>query len=74
MSPWGPSTAILFILALGVGLVLLVWAVFAIFPTVTRVVTQSFWFPFRKWNVTVEFQDCLRLEELPSVSGSVRAA
>lgn len=57
MSPWGPGTAILFILALGVGLVLLVWAVYATFPRVTRVVTRSFWCPFRERNVTVEFQE-----------------
>lgn len=54
---WGPGTAILIVLALGTGLVLLVWAVFAAFPTVTRVVTQAFWCPFRELNVTAEFQE-----------------
>lgn len=57
MTPWGPGTAILFIVALGFGLVLLVWGVFATFPRVMGVVTRSFWCPFRERNVTVEFQE-----------------
>jgi len=57
MNAWGPGTAIFLVLGLGVGLILLVWAVSVTFPRVTRVVTRLFWCPFRERNVTVEFQE-----------------
>jgi hypothetical protein len=49
--------SLLVVLATGLGLVLFVWAVFAAFPVVTRVVTRSFWCRFRKQNVSAGFQE-----------------
>lgn len=52
-----PWTTILIVLVIGFGLVLVVWAVFATFPRVPRLVERSFWCPYRSRDVTVEFQE-----------------
>jgi hypothetical protein len=49
--------SLLIVLAIGLGLVLLVWGVFRVFPTVNRVVTRSFWCPFRRRDVSADFQE-----------------
>ncbi len=53
----GSGTTLAIILVLGAALILLVWGVFTIFPTVTRPSTRSFWCPFREKRVTAEFQE-----------------
>jgi hypothetical protein len=49
--------SLLIVLAMGLGLVLLVWGVFTALPVVNRVVTRSFWCRFRRRNVSAEFQE-----------------
>jgi hypothetical protein len=49
--------SLLIVLAAGLGLVLSVLAVFTWLPVVNRVVTRSFWCPFRQRNVSAEFQE-----------------
>ena len=49
--------SLLIVLAIGLGLVLLVWGVFRVLPTVNRVVTRSFWCPFRRRDISAEFQE-----------------
>ena len=46
--------SLLIVLALGLGLALFVWAMFAAFPVVSRIVTRSFWCRFRYRNVSAE--------------------
>jgi hypothetical protein len=48
---------LLIVLAAGLGLVLFVWAVCTALPVVNRVVTKSFWCPFRQGNVSAELQE-----------------
>ena len=59
------------VLLVGAALILLVWGVFSVLPPASRLITKSFWCPFRKRRVTTEFKEeawggtRLRLEELP---------
>ena len=50
--------SLLIVLAMGFGMVLLVWGVSTMLPSVNRIVTRSFWCRFRKRNVSAEFQEC----------------
>jgi hypothetical protein len=52
-----PWITIGIVLAIGFSLVLLVRAVFAVFPRVSRIVTRTFWCPFKERDVAVEFQE-----------------
>ncbi|HEX9818726.1 MAG TPA: hypothetical protein VGD07_03830 [Methylomirabilota bacterium] len=49
--------SLLIVLVMGLALVLLVWGAFTVFPTVNRAVTRSFWCPFRRRDVSAEFQE-----------------
>ena len=49
--------SLLIVLAVGLGLVLFVWAVVSALPVVNRVATGAFWCPFRKRNVSAQSQE-----------------
>lgn len=49
--------SLLIVLGLGLGLVLSVWGVFRVWPSVNRVVTRSFWCPFRRRAVSAGFEE-----------------
>ena len=49
--------SLLIVLAFGVGLALTVWGVYVAFPAVNRVVTRTFWCPFRRRDVSAAFAE-----------------
>ncbi len=50
-----PFFTILVVLLFGASLILFVWAVFRVLPSIVRLVARSFWCPFRERHVTAEF-------------------
>jgi hypothetical protein len=52
-----PFLTILTVLVFGASIILFVWAVFKILPSVSGLLVRSFWCPFRDRNVTVEFRE-----------------
>lgn len=52
-----PGLTIAAVLLFAVSLVLLIWGVFSVLPTVNRRVARSFWCPFCERNVTVDFEE-----------------
>ena len=49
--------SLLIVLAMGLGLVLLVWEIFKAWPVVNGVVTRSFWCPYRRLGVSADFEE-----------------
>ena len=49
--------SLLIVLVTGVGLIVLVWTIFSVFPVVNRVVIRWFWCRFRQRNVSAEFAE-----------------
>jgi len=52
-----PFFTIFIVLVFGASVILFVWAVFRVLPSVSRLVARSFWCPFRDRNVTAEFRE-----------------
>ena len=49
--------SLLIVLAIGAGLALAVWGVYAALPAVNRAVTRSFWCPFRRRDVSADLEE-----------------
>jgi hypothetical protein len=54
-----PFFTILALLVFGASVILAVWGVFSVVPSVGHLLARSFWCPFRNRNVTAEFRDDL---------------
>jgi hypothetical protein len=52
-----PFFTILVVLVFGASVILFVWGVFSVLPSVGRLLARSFWCPFRDCNVTAEFRE-----------------
>ena len=49
--------SLLIVLAVGFGLALFVWGVFRTWPVVNGVVTRALWCPYRRLDVSADFEE-----------------